>query len=326
MIEAIGLTKRYGRRTVVNGLTFGAGAGAVTGFLGPNGAGKSTTMRMIVGLDRPSDGVVTVNGRPFHQHRQPVREIGVLLDAGAVDPARTPHDHLRWLCASNGIARHRIDTVLEMVGLGDAAGMPAGRLSLGMTQRLGMAAALLGDPPTLVLDEPANGLDPDGITWIRKLLATLAREGRTVFLSSHLIAEIAQIADRLVVIGRGRLLAADSVERIIAGHGGPSVVVRSPRAGELAAVLRRHGAQVDDQKDAPAAGVERDGTSSDLLTVRGMDSGAIFDMAVAHGLRLVELSPADTSLEEAFTALTEASTVHRGALGRASPVEGTETQ
>lgn len=218
MINVSGLTKRYGDHTAVDALSFDASAGRVTGFVGPNGAGKSTTMRLVVGLDAPTAGSVTVNGRAFRDIAAPLRVVGALLDPSAVDPRRTAANHLRWMADSNRIDRRRVDEVLGLVGLDDVAGRRVGSFSLGMSQRLGIAAALLGDPETLLLDEPINGLDPEGIIWVRTLLRELAREGRTVFVSSHLMTEMANTADHLIVIGRGRLVADASTDEVIRAH------------------------------------------------------------------------------------------------------------
>src|ERR1700738_512641 len=227
MIVAEGMTKRYGTTVAVDDLSFTVESGLVTGFLGPNGAGKSTTMRMIVGLDAPTSGGVSVNGRPYGELRFPLREVGALLEAKAIHPGRSARNHLRWLAASNSIDRRRVDEVLEMVGLAGVGRKRSGGFSLGMGQRLGMAAALLGDPEVLILDEPVNGLDPEGILWIRNLLKTLAAEGRTVLLSSHLMSEMALTAEHLIVIGRGRMIADTSVDEFVRGAAGTSVRVRT---------------------------------------------------------------------------------------------------
>ena len=239
MIVAPGLTKTYGAKPAVDGISFTVEPGRVTGFLGPNGAGKSTTMRMILGLDRPTAGSVTVNGRRYADSPAPLREVGALLEAQAVHPGRSARNHLRWLAASNGIPAERVDEVLELVGLEKVAGQRVGKFSLGMGQRLGIAVALLGDPPVVVLDEPVNGLDPEGIRWVRNLARQLAAEGRTVFVSSHLMSEMALTADHLVVIGRGKVLADCSMSEFIADHATSYVRVRSPQRGEVADVLRR---------------------------------------------------------------------------------------
>jgi ABC-2 type transport system ATP-binding protein len=229
MIEVIGLTKRFGRRTAVADLSFTVPAGSVTGFVGPNGAGKSTTMRMILGLDRPQGGRALVNGRNFAEIRRPLHEVGALLDVPAVHPGRRTSDHLLWLARSNGIPRRRVAEMLELVGLSEVARRRAGRLSLGMRQRLGLAVALLGDPPILILDEPANGLDPDGIAWLRAFLRSLAAEGRAILVSSHLMGELEDTADRLVVIRRGRLIAETEVAELLGAAAGGGGGVRNPR-------------------------------------------------------------------------------------------------
>ncbi|GAA0222201.1 ATP-binding cassette domain-containing protein [Actinomadura nitritigenes] len=291
MIEADALVKRYGGVTAVDGLSFTAPSGSVTGFLGPNGAGKSTTMRMILGLDAPTAGSVTVNGRPYTGYRRPLREVGALLDAKAVAGGRSARDHLMWLALSNGIPRSRVDEVLGQVGLAAAARKKVGGFSLGMAQRLGIAAALLGDPPVLMFDEPVNGLDPDGVAWIRTLLKSLAGEGRTVFLSSHLMSEMALTADRLVIIGRGRLIAETTVADLLAAGGGNHIRVRSAEADDLARLLTDRGA---------AVGREPDGA----LRVTGATADEIGDLARARGLGLLELSPQRMSLEQRYMELT----------------------
>jgi ABC-2 type transport system ATP-binding protein len=300
VIVARELTKTYGARTAVDGISFTVEPGRVTGFLGPNGAGKSTTMRMVLGLDRPTSGSVTVNGHRYADSPAPLREVGALLEARALHPGRTARNHLRWLAASNALPASRVDTVLGLVGLEDVADQRVGRFSLGMGQRLGIAVALLGDPAVVVLDEPVNGLDPEGIRWVRTLARELATEGRTVFVSSHLMAEMALTAEHLVVVGRGRVLAECPTAEFIARHAASYVRVRSPRAGELAAVLRRSG---------PDVAVEGgDGE----LHVRGIDTTGIGDLAGAHGLTLHELTLVQSSLEDAFMTLT-ADSVEYGA-------------
>ncbi len=290
MIEAVGLVKRYGRLTAVDGLSFTVPAGAVTGFLGPNGSGKSTTMRMVLGLDAPDAGAVTVNGRPYARYRRPLREVGALLDAQAVAPGRSALQHLHWLARSNGIGRARVDEVLRQVGLTSAARTRVGGFSLGMAQRLGIAAALLGDPSVLMFDEPVNGLDPEGVAWIRDLLRSLAAQGRTVFLSSHLMSEMALTADRLVVIGRGRLIAQTSITELLAAGGG-HVRVRAAGADALAAVLTEGGATVDRDPDG-------------ALRVTGATADEIGEAARIRGFGLLELSTRQMSLEERYLELT----------------------
>jgi ABC-2 type transport system ATP-binding protein len=300
MIRADGLTKHYGSTVAVDGISFTVEPGRVTGFLGPNGAGKSTTMRMILGLDRPTAGTVTINGSAYADLRSPLRSVGALLEAKAVDAGRSAANHLRWLADSNTIDRRRVDVVLDRVGLTDVAGHRVGTFSLGMNQRLGIAAALLGDPRTLIFDEPINGLDPDGILWIRNLMRSLASEGRTVFLSSHLMSEMAQTAEHLLVIGRGRIIADASVEEIIAGNTASTVRVRAGRQDDLAALLAGRGAKVDHLPDG-------------ALRVSALDSEAIGEIAAAQGMALIELTPEGASLEEAFLELTHNDTDYRAA-------------
>ncbi len=291
MIELRGLTKRYGERLAVDDVTVTVRPGVVTGFLGPNGAGKSTTMRMVLGLDRPTAGTALVNGRPYAEHRDPLRQVGALLEARALHPGRTARAHLLALAATAGLPRARVDTVLDLAGLTAVAGKRVGGFSLGMGQRLGVATALLGDPATVVLDEPVNGLDPDGVLWIRTLARRLAAEGRTVFFSSHLMAEMAVTADHLVVMGRGRLVADVPTAEFIRRAGGDGVRVRSPRATELAGLL----AGPDVVVESAEAGV---------LLVRGIGPEVIGDRAAQSGIALHELTPVQASLEEAFMTLT----------------------
>jgi ABC-2 type transport system ATP-binding protein len=300
MIQAIGLTKHYGDTIAVDEVSFTVLPGRVTGFLGPNGAGKSTTMRMILGLDRPTKGSVKVNGTTYGELPAPLQAVGALLEAKAVDSGRSAANHLRWLADSNRIDRRRVGEVLDIVGLGDVAGHRVGTFSLGMNQRLGIAAALLGDPETLIFDEPINGLDPDGILWIRNLMKSLASEGRTVFLSSHLMSEMAQTAEHLVVIGRGRIIADASVEAIIAGNASKSVRVRTARHADLAALLEHNGARIEPTVDGS-------------LSVVGIDSTKIGALAAAHNIALVELTPEGATLEEAFLELTHNETDYRAA-------------
>ncbi|MFF5083725.1 ABC transporter ATP-binding protein [Actinoplanes sp. NPDC000266] len=292
MIEARELTKTYGEKTAVDGLTFTVRPGAVTGFLGPNGAGKSTTMRMIVGLDRPTSGTVTVNGRPYADHPAPLREIGALLEAKAIHPGRSAFDHLMALAHTHGISRHRVEQVIEMTGLAQVARKRAGAFSLGMGQRLGIAAALLGDPETLMLDEPVNGLDPDGVLWIRNLLTGLAAEGRTVFLSSHLMSEMALVADHLIVVGRGRILADTTVEQLVRDAGGDTVLVATADPVRLRSLLAGPGVEVTGRP------------GSEQLMVTGRSAREIGFTAAEHGIPLFELTKHEVSLEEAFMNLT----------------------
>jgi ABC-2 type transport system ATP-binding protein len=301
MIQANQLSKHYGDTVAVDEATFTVLPGRVTGFLGPNGAGKSTTMRMILGLDRPTSGSVTVNGAPYGDLPAPLRAVGALIEAKALDPGRSAANHLRWLADSNRIERGRVQVVLDMVGLSDVAGQRAGTFSLGMNQRLGIAAALLGDPETLIFDEPINGLDPDGILWIRNLMKSLASEGRTVFLSSHMMSEMAQTAEHLIVIGRGKIIADASVADIIARNSSTSVRVRAARQPVLAKVLAARGAAVQELPDG-------------ALSVTGLDSAAIGGLAADNDLALIELTPAGATLEEAFLELTHNETDYRAAL------------
>jgi len=298
MIEAIGLTKRYGTTVAVDNLSFTVPPGQVTGFLGPNGAGKSTTMRLILGLDAPTSGSVTVNGRPYPQYRRPLLEVGALLEAKAVHGGRSARNHLKWLALSNGISRSRVDHVLGQVGLGGVARRRAGGFSLGMGQRLGIAAALLGDPKVLLFDEPVNGLDPEGVLWIRTLLKSLAAEGRTVFVSSHLMSEMALTADRLIIIGRGRLIAETTIGDLLQGASGNHIRVRSPEAGELARLLTAQGADVIRQ-------------DHDTLRITGATSDTIGEIARSNGLTLRELSAHQVSLEERYMELTSGAVDYR---------------
>jgi ABC-2 type transport system ATP-binding protein len=299
VIAARGLTKRYGPVLAVDGLTFDVLPGRVTGFLGPNGAGKSTTMRLFLGLDRPTAGTVTVDGRPYRGLRRPLWQVGSMLESRAVHPGRSAAGHLLALAHASGIPRRRVEEVLGLTGLDKVAGKRAGGFSLGMTQRLGIAAALLGDPGVLLLDEPVNGLDPDGVAWIRGLLRALAAEGRTVFLSSHLMSEMESTADYLVVIGRGRLIADTSLEEFTRRASGGWVEVSSPEADRLTRLLVEHGA---------AAGTGPDGTS---LAVRGLSAAAVGDLAARHQIALHQLVTRQPSLEEAFMALTKGTVDYR---------------
>lgn len=291
MIEVQNLTKRYGQKTAVDGVSFTVAPGIVTGFLGPNGAGKSTTMRMIVGLDRPTHGSVTVNGKPYAAHRSPLTEVGALLDAKAVHTGRSAYNHLRAMAATHGIPLSRVHEVIEMTGLQSVAKKRVGGFSLGMGQRLGIAVALLGNPRTLLLDEPVNGLDPEGVLWVRQLVRQLASEGRTVFLSSHLMSEMALTADHIVVIGRGKILADAPVSQILAAASGNGVRVRSPQATQLAELIAPTGAQI---------------TSSEpgLLYVNGANAVSIGELAASAGLVLHELTPVESTLEAAYMELT----------------------
>ncbi|MGA2519243.1 MAG: ATP-binding cassette domain-containing protein [Acidimicrobiales bacterium] len=309
MIEAKGLTKHYGDTLAVDALSFVVRPGQVTGFLGPNGSGKSTTMRMVLGLDKPDAGHVTVNGRVYHDLPWPLREVGGLLESKAIHPGRSAANHLWALAQTNDIPRGRVDEVLELVGLTSVARKRAGKFSLGMTQRLGIAAALLGDPGVLLFDEPVNGLDPEGILWVRNLLKHLAAEGRAVFVSSHLMSEMALTADHLVVIGRGHLIADESVAQFVAQSTRQSVRVRSPRLDQLTVLVNASGARV-------AAG------DDGALVVTGMTAAAIGDLAAEHGIPVHELSPQGGSLEDAFMELTRASVEFHAENVGIDPFEG----
>ncbi len=293
MIEARGLTKRFGDTLAVDHLSFAVEPGRITGFLGPNGAGKTTTMRLILGLDHPTGGSVTVNGQRLRQLAWPMREVGALLDAKAVHGGRSAYNHLLCLAQTNSLPKRRVDEVLELVGLTAVVRKRTKGFSLGMGQRLGIAAALLGDPSILMFDEPVNGLDPEGILWIRNLMKALAAEGRTVFVSSHLMSEMENTAEHLIVIGRGRLIADCSTAEFIAANSQQSVRVSTPQRAELAAAATRAGATVRDD----------DGK----LVVLGMSTAQVGDLAFENGIRLHELAPAQASLEEAFMELTASS-------------------
>ena len=299
MIELDHVTKRYGDKVAVDDLSFAVRPGVVTGFLGPNGAGKSTTMRMILGLDQPTSGTVRVDGVRYRDLAAPLHEVGALLEAGAIHSGRSAYNHLLAMAQTHAIPRSRVDEVIEIVGLGSVARKRAGGFSLGMGQRLGIASALLGDPRIVILDEPSNGLDPDGILWIRNLLRQLAAEGRTVFLSSHLMSEMAQIAEHLIVVGRGRLIADTTVKDVVAQASADAAVrVRSPRATALEAILVEHGATV--------ATLE-----PDVVEVRGLAAERIGDLAAEHRLTLHELTPLRASLEDAYMRLTGDSVEYR---------------
>ncbi|MET7355970.1 ABC transporter ATP-binding protein [Streptomyces mirabilis] len=291
MIEVHELTKRYGNKLAVNELSFSVHPGHVTGFLGPNGAGKSTTLRLILGLNTPTSGSVTIDGRPFRSLPRGLRHVGALLDAGDVHGGRTARAHLRALARSNGIPRSRVDEVLHEAGLADAAGRRIGGFSLGMRQRLGIATALLGDPPVLLFDEPLNGLDPEGVFWVRSLFRRLAGEGRTVFVSSHLMSEMEHTADQLIVLGRGELIAAESVAEFAARGAGKSVSVRTPDPARLLPLLTSEGAAV--QREAEGQ-----------LTVVGLSTDRIAEIAFEQRILLTELTNHTGSLEAAFMELT----------------------
>ncbi|UPL14197.1 ABC transporter ATP-binding protein [Microbacterium galbinum] len=291
MITAEGLTKRFGDKTAVDDVSFTIKPGAVTGFLGPNGAGKSTTMRMIVGLDRPTSGLTTVGGREYRKLGAPLTEVGVLLDAKAVHTGRTARNHLRAMAATHGIPASRVDEVIDLAGIGSVARKRAGKFSLGMGQRLGIASALLGDPHTLILDEPVNGLDPEGVRWVRQFVRHAASEGRTVLLSSHLMSEMAQTADHVIVMGRGKVLADAPLEDLVRAWTTNRVRVRTPHGAALAQLVA--GPDVEIVSTAP-----------DLFDITGLPASRIGDLAAERGVALHELTPTTGSLEDAYLALT----------------------
>ncbi len=297
-IEARGLTKRFGPTVAVDALTFQVRSGRVTGFLGPNGAGKSTTLRMILGMDTPTGGQALVGGRAYRDLADPLRTVGSLLDPAALHPGRRARDHLGWLAASNSLPARRVGEVLEQTGLSGVAGKRVGGFSLGMKQRLGIAAALLGDPRIVLLDEPVNGLDPEGVLWIRTLMTSLAAQGRTVLVSSHLMSEMELTADHLIVIGRGRLIADMSMPDLIASHAPADVLVRTPHPALLADVLRGRGGIVRGEPDG-------------ALAVTGLTSEAISQLAAAHGAGVHELTTRRASLEQAYMNLTESAVEYR---------------
>ncbi|MEV4127496.1 ATP-binding cassette domain-containing protein [Nocardia sp. NPDC049707] len=303
MIELRGLTKHYGQTVAVQDLSFTVRPGQVTGFLGPNGAGKSTTMRMILGLDKPTAGTALIQGKPYHELDHPLRTVGALLDAKWVHPNRSARAHLQWMAASNGIASARVDEVLRLVGLSEVAGKSAGGFSLGMSQRLGLAGALLGDPPVLLFDEPVNGLDPEGILWIRRFMQRLAAEGRTVLVSSHLLSEMAQTAEHLVVIGRGQLISDSTTQEFIERASEQSVRVRSPQLEQLRSLLTSNGMTVRED------GAGQDGAA---LVVAGVTSDAVGKLAGANDITLFELAPQRASLEEAFMRMTGGAVQYHG--------------
>ena len=291
MIEAASLTKVYDEKRAVDDLTFTVKPGIVTGFLGPNGSGKSTTMRLVLGLDRPTGGDVTVNGKHYRDHTAPLHEVGALLEARSIHTGRSARNHLLALAQTHGISRRRVDELIDLVGLHDVARKRAGKFSLGMGQRLGIASALLGDPHTLLLDEPVNGLDPEGIHWIRNLLRSLAAEGRTVFVSSHLMSEMAVTADHLIVIGRGKLIADTSVDEFVRRASGQLVHVRSPQAEKLRELVAQDGVHVTS-------------TDPNVLEIEGLTPEQVGELAAEHRIVLHGLSERQASLEEAFMHLT----------------------
>ncbi|MEU1547207.1 ABC transporter ATP-binding protein [Nocardia sp. NPDC005745] len=303
MIELRGLTKHYGQTVAVQDLSFTVRPGQVTGFLGPNGAGKSTTMRMILGLDKPTAGTALIKGKPYHELDHPLRTVGALLDAKWVHPNRSARAHLEWMAASNDIAKSRVEEVLRLVGLSEVASKTAGGFSLGMSQRLGLAGALLGDPEVLLFDEPVNGLDPEGILWIRRFMQRLATEGRTVLVSSHLLSEMAQTAEHLVVIGRGKLISDSTTQEFIERASEQSVRVRSPQLDQLRSVLTSNGMTI-----------REDGAGADgpALMVAGVASDAVGKLAGEHNITLFELAPQRASLEEAFMRMTGGAVQYHG--------------
>jgi ABC-2 type transport system ATP-binding protein len=304
MIEARSLTKRYGDTLAVDNLSFTVSPGQITGFLGPNGAGKTTTMRLILGLDHPTSGEVTVDGKPFEQAAEPMRQVGALLDAKALHGGRSAYNHLLCLAQSNNLPTSRVGEVLSLVGLSDVARKRARGFSLGMGQRLGIAGALLGDPQVLMFDEPVNGLDPEGILWIRNLMKALAAEGRTVFVSSHLMSEMENTADHLLVIGRGKLIADCTVAEFIAANSQQTVRVRTPYLDKLVRLLAAAGGTVRENGDG-------------AIVVSGLDAGQVGDLAYDNSVRLHELSPVHGSLEQAFMELTASSVeFHAGVPGQ----------
>ena len=302
MIEVDQLTKRFGSVTAVDNLSFTIRPGHVTGFLGPNGAGKTTTMKIILGLDAPASGTALVDARPYQGMVRPLHEVGSLLDASALHPGRSAWSHLLSIAQSNGIPRRRVADMLQLTGMDAVARKRVNGFSLGMKQRLGIAAALLGDAPVLMFDEPVNGLDPEGVHWIRQLFKSLAAEGRTVFVSSHLMSEMALTADHLIIIGRGRLLADTPADQFIEASARHDVLVRSPRAAELAGLLTASGATVTTESDG-------------ALAVTGLDAPAIGDLAAKHGIAVHELAPRRASLEEAYLDITKDSVEYRAREG-----------
>ncbi|WP_018297270.1 ABC transporter ATP-binding protein [Corynebacterium lubricantis] len=320
MIEISGLTKQYGQVRAVDNLTFDVKPGVVTGFLGPNGAGKSTTMRMILGLDRPTAGTATIDGQSYRNIRNPLHKVGALLDAKATHPARSARSHLLWMAQASGISTNRVDEVLSLVGLSDVASKKSGGFSLGMGQRLGIAGAMLGDPEVLILDEPVNGLDPEGIRWVRSLLKSLAAEGRTVLVSSHLLSEMALTADNLVVIGRGKLVADTSVREFIKDHSTVTTVVRTQHIEEFKQALASEKIEFNQELDED---------SRPTLEIPDRSSDEIGALAFSTGVMLSELSERQASLEEAFMSTTEDSVQYHGGISNgpeAGPEAGTQNE
>jgi len=304
MIEVHDLTKRYGEKLAVDHLSFTVEPGRVTGFLGPNGAGKSTTMRLILGLDHPTSGTATINGRPYRDLPQPLHTVGALLEAKSVHPGRSARNHLLFLAQTQGLPSSRVDEVLGLVGLREVASKRTGGFSLGMGQRLGIAAALLGNPQVLLLDEPVNGLDPEGVLWIRNLMKQLAAEGRTILVSSHLMNEMAVTADHLIVIGRGRLITESTTEEVIARSTDKSVRVRTPDAERLAGLITAAGGKATPSTATPAENAT--GNGAPLLTVTGMEAARVGEIAASASIVLHELTPV-ASLEDAYMELTSGS-------------------
>lgn len=302
MIEVRQVSKQYGQKTAVDRVSFVVEPGRVTGFLGPNGAGKSTTMRMIMGLDRPTQGQALVNGKPFAEHASPLHEVGALLEAKAVHSSRSALNHLRALAATHSIPRQRVNEVIEMTGLAAVAKKKAGKFSLGMGQRLGIASALLGDPKTLILDEPVNGLDPEGVQWVRNLVKYQASLGKTVFLSSHLMSEMAQTASHLIVIGRGQIIANTSTAEMINASGGKRVRVRTPQVVELSRLLSANGVTIN-------------ASEPETFEVTGLDPRRIAELALQNQILIYELTPLSASLEEAYFALTRDEVEYRSSFG-----------
>jgi ABC-2 type transport system ATP-binding protein len=309
MIEVRQLSKRYGETLAVDGLTFDVRPGMVTGFLGPNGAGKSTTMRVILGLDAPTAGSATINGKAYRDHPAPAQDVGALLESKAIQGGRSAYNHILWIATAAGISKRRVHEVIDMVGLSDVAGRKAGDFSLGMSQRLGIASALLGDPGTLLFDEPVNGLDPEGIIWVRTLLKRLASEGRTVFVSSHLMSEMEDTAEHVVVIGRGRLIADMDIRDFIRNSSSNYVRVVTPRSAELAAAIRAAGGAIEEGEDGG-------------LDVTGIEAPAVGEIAAAAGIPLHELSPRRGTLEAAFIELTQGAVQYHAGDGSAAAKEG----
>jgi ABC-2 type transport system ATP-binding protein len=309
MIELVGVSKSYGKKTAVRDLSFNVQAGRVTGFLGPNGSGKSTTMRLILGLDAPDSGAVVVNGKRYRDHRAPLHQVGALLDASSFHTGRSARDHLLAMAQTHGLGRERVEAMIELVGLGDVSGKRAGTFSLGMRQRLGIASALLADPRVVMLDEPINGLDPEGILWVRNLLKGLAAEGRTVFVSSHLMSEMALTADHLIVIGKGELIADVGVQELVRGASSSAVRVRSPHAARLGELVA-----------GPEVRVRS--LDAELIEVYGVEAEDIGEAALVAGIVLHELAPRQASLEDAFMELTGESLEFRAGDGADSATEG----